>query len=162
LLRFRSFDHGSERADDRQYPIMSANPQELLSAYAGVSKPATAGSVFRLERRKRVRTRVHWRVLFFRDGSTEAIESLTQNLSSSGFYCLSRSSFSCGDSLICALEIPTHDPSGTERSLALECQIRVLRAETVDEKGIFGIACQIEDYRFPTGHVSQREEAPEA
>ena len=125
---------------------MSANPLELISAYAGVAKPAKMDRVSHpTERRKRTRTTVHWPVLFFREDTSEAVESVTRNLSSVGFYCLSNAAFICGEPLICALKVPTHDPMAGERVLALECRVRVVRCEPAD--GIFGIACQIEDFR---------------
>ena len=90
---------------------------------------------------------VHWPVLFFRDHAADAVESVTRNLSSGGFYCLSRLPFACGEPLICALKVPAHDPMGTERILALECRVRVVRCEPAAAEGFFGIACRIEDYR---------------
>jgi hypothetical protein len=128
---------------------MSTELFGLLSTYSAPKKPDPQGAGFRLERRKRVRTRVHWRVLFFREGAAGAVESLTQNLSSSGFYCLSKTPFACGDPLICVLEVPTHDPPGSGRTLDLECRVRVVRSEPSGQDGTFGIACLIEDYRFP-------------
>jgi hypothetical protein len=128
---------------------MSTDLFGLLSTSSVQKRPDSQGGGFRLERRKRVRTRVHWRVLFFREGAAEAVESLTQNLSSSGFYCLSQAPFACGDLLICVLGVPTHDPPGSGRTLELECRVRVVRSEPLGEDGIVGIACRIEDYRFP-------------
>ena len=128
---------------------MSTELFGLLSTYTLPKNTDPRGAGFQLERRKRVRTRVHWRVLFFREGAAEAVESLTQNLSSSGFYCLSKAPFACGDPLICVLEVPTHDPPGSGRTLDLDCRVRVVRSESVGQDGTFGIACLIEDYRFP-------------
>ena len=125
---------------------MSANPLELISAFVGVNKPSRMDrGPHPTERRKRTRTTVHWPVLFFRDDASEAIESVTRDLSSVGFYCLSNAPFLCGEPLICALKVPAHDPMAGERVLALECRVRVVRCEPTD--GIFGIACQIEDFR---------------
>src|ERR1700674_4018189 len=101
---------------------MSAKPQEIFPDYFGFDKPA-AESAFRSERRKRTRTRVHWPVLFFRSQASEAVESVTQDLSSSGFYCLSRTSFAPGETLICTLKVPVHDPLAKERRLGLECKV---------------------------------------
>ena len=126
---------------------MSANPLELISAFVGIAKPASMGRGIQPERRKRVRTMVHWPVLFFRENAGEAVESVTRDLSSSGFYCLSKAPFVCGEPLICALKVPAHDPLGTERVLALECRVRVVRCEPTSSDGLFGIACCIEDYR---------------
>ena len=82
----------------------------------------------------------------FRNQGTEAVENLTQNLSSSGFYCLSNVRFSPGETLTCALRIPTHDPSGKHLERNLGCRARVMRVEPHETEGIFGVACQIEDW----------------
>jgi hypothetical protein len=99
------------------------------------------------ERRKRVRVKVRWPLLLFRDDAAEAIESVTQDLSSMGFYCLSPKPFAAGESLVCALKVPMYDPIGEERTIAVECRVRVVRTEETGDGG-FGIACQIEDYHL--------------
>ena len=111
-------------------------------------RKADAVDADRHERRKRVRTQVHWTILLFRENTSKAVTTITQNLSSSGFYCLSRSPFSLGEQLLCSLEVPTHDPLGKERSLPLECRARVVRVEPEPGNGRYGVACQIEDYHF--------------
>ncbi len=75
---------------------------------------------------------------------------MTQNLSSTGFYCLSPSPLMPGDYVVCTLKLPAHDPKGEERILALECRVRIMRAEAATD-GLFGIACRIEDYRLING-----------
>jgi len=100
------------------------------------------------ERRKRTRTTVHWPILFFRKHLAEGIESTTLNLSSGGFYCLSRTLFAVGESLFCTLRVRSHDPGGKERIWNLQCQVRVKRAEPASLEGLFGVACEIEDYQF--------------
>ncbi len=126
---------------------MSANPTELFSGYEVLAKPLNGNSTLRVERRKRARTRVHWPVLFFRQHTTDAVESVTQNLSSSGFYCLLTVALLPGEYLACVLTIPSHDPIDGHQTRTLECKVRVVRAEPVPE-GLFGVACRIEDYRF--------------
>src|SRR5689334_16327236 len=65
------------------------------------------------ERRRRVRTRLRWPILMFRETpSSEAIDSVTEDLSSSGFYCLTNAPLLEGERLICSIRIPTHDPEG--------------------------------------------------
>jgi len=124
-----------------------AAPLELFSTSAGMGK-AAAVDTDRQERRHRVRTQVHWTILLFRENTSKAVTTITQNLSSSGFYCLSRSPFALGEQLFCSLEVPTHDPLGKERCLPLECQARVVRVEPEPGNTRFGIACRIEDYHF--------------
>ena len=105
------------------------------------------------ERRQRQRTLVHWPVLLFRDHAGEAIETTTQNLSSSGFYCQSRTPLAAGEFLFCTLRIPSHEAS-CRKCRVLECRVRVTRAEPALTEGLFGIACRIEDYRFVAPHES--------
>jgi PilZ domain-containing protein len=127
---------------------MSANSQELFTADASFGKSLNVNSAYRSERRKRVRTKVHWAILLFREDSGEAVETITRDLSSTGFYCLSHLQFACGEVVICSLQIPTYEPSNTEGKLALECKAKVVRIEPGAAKGLCGIACQIEDYRL--------------
>jgi hypothetical protein len=111
----------------------------------GLEEPGTEPA----ERRKRVRTTVHWPVLFFpNEISTEGIESITVNLSSEGFYCLSRTLFTAGETLFCTLRVPSHDAGGHERDRILECRVCVKRAEPSANEGMFGVACEIIDYHF--------------
>jgi hypothetical protein len=127
---------------------MSANPLDVLSAHPGLRGPAAVERGFRPERRKRARTHLHWPLLLFRGQNANAIESLTVNLSSNGFYCMSPTPFMPGESLVCALKVPAYDPTGEEKTLALECKVQVVRAEPAGEAGFFGIACRIEDYHL--------------
>jgi hypothetical protein len=126
---------------------MPANSRELFTATASLGKPLGGASAYRSERRKRARTKVHWALLLFQDHAGGAVETVTRDLSSSGFYCLSRIPFACGEVLICSLQIPTYEPFNNERTLTLECRARVVRSEPA-ANGLCGIACQIEDYRF--------------
>jgi len=113
---------------------------------------AAPQQVFHPERRKRVRTTVHWPVVIFRSDSAEGIESTTLNLSSTGFFCLSQLSFDPGESLFCTLRVPSHDPEGRERLWILECRVRVRRAEPAASDGLYGLACEMEDYRLLSSH----------
>jgi hypothetical protein len=131
---------------------MSSDSLELVTAW---SSPANgtgginAGTV--IERRKRVRTRLHWPVLMFRNRPGEgAIESVTRDLSSNGFYCLTRVPLTEGEELICSIKIPTHDPYGKHSERTLECRVHVMRVVSQESKDSFGVACRIEDY-----HLSQ-------
>ena len=127
---------------------MVAKSLELFSTCAGIDQ-SMAVNAGRPERRKRVRTQVHWTILLFRETTSKAVTTITQNLSSSGFYCMAGFPFALGEKLFCALEVPTHDPLGKKRSLPLECRVRVVRVDPEVGAGCFGIACQIEDYHFP-------------
>ena len=118
------------------------------------SDDTTATRAFAPERRKRIRTRVHWPVLFFREETADTLQTVTQDLSSGGFYCLSRAPLQCGEPLLCALTVPTYEPGDRDHTVSLECRVRVVRSERVSEEGFFGIACQIEDFRFPARGVN--------
>jgi PilZ domain len=145
---------------------MLANPLEVIPGLPGphgssngVRDAITNSPNGRTERRMRVRTALHWPVLFFCNGSGEAVETVTHNLSSSGFYCQSRIAIAPGENLRCALTIPSHDPSGYEKARVLECRVRVTRVEPGLTEETFGIACQIQDYHLAVGQ-EQRHHAP--
>lgn len=133
---------------------MLAKALESFDPRTVASDDTTANRASTPERRKRIRTRVHWPVLFFREETADELQTVTQDLSGSGFYCLSRAPLRCGDSLLCALTVPTYEPGDPDHTVALECRVRVVRSERVSEQGGFGIACQIEDYRFPARGVN--------
>ena len=101
-----------------------------------------------LERRRKTRTPVHWNLRFWGGPLTETIQTVTQDLSSDGFYCFSRIPFIPGEHLICMLRIPAHRLDRSDRAAELECQVRVVRVDPVREEGYFGIGCKIEDYRL--------------
>lgn len=126
---------------------MSAKSIEQFPAYldmkaAGV--PAVAG---RVERRTRFRTMLHWQVRFFQPSPLDTVETVTQNLSSGGFYCLAQTPLVPGEITTCSLKLPAHHPNGAE-AVSLECKVRVIRVEAPDADGLYGIGCRIEDYHF--------------
>ena len=100
------------------------------------------------DRRKRVRMQVHWPLLFSRPGTTEMVTTVTRDLSSDGFYCLADTTFLPGDTVECTLGVPTRHPRHGDRVLAVQCRVRVIRVEALQEFGRFGVGCRIEDYRF--------------
>jgi hypothetical protein len=131
---------------------MLGNPLEFFAISAGPDTTTEPPDADRVERRQRVRTRVHWRVLLFRNQTSEAVESLTQDLSSHGFYCLSRDPFTPGERLHCTLRVPAHDPGGDEAERTLDCLVRVMRVDPAAVEKFYGIACRIEDYRLAHGN----------
>jgi hypothetical protein len=128
---------------------MSANLLEMFTAYAGARELPAIETAFRPERRRRARTQVHWPVVLLRERGT-AVETTTQNLSSSGFYCLVTVPLTPGESFACALRFPAHDPKDDGRGLTLQCTVQVMRVEATSE-GVFGVACRIEDYHLVSG-----------
>jgi hypothetical protein len=133
---------------------MPVIPLERIPAFVD-EMPQLEGR-FPLERRKRARTEVRWPVWLFSEGGQERVGSLTQNLSSSGFYCLAETPLTVGDTLLCILKVPSHEPNGKDVEQILECRTRVVRVEAHAE-GRYGIACRIEDYHFTI--VSERRSA---
>src|ERR1035437_1805651 len=101
---------------------MSAKPLEHFAVYGGPIKPAELENPLPPERRKRTRNNLHWPILFFRHEAADTVVSLTQDLSSSGFYCVTGVAFTPGERLICTLKIPTHDPNGKHLEQRLECK----------------------------------------
>jgi hypothetical protein len=142
----RRFD-GSENAISLPSRLMSANAIGRYLPFASEMKPRIVERAPHRERRATVRTSVHWPVLF-RHTQHEMIESVTQNLSSQGFYCFSQMPVASGESMLCSLTVPTHDPSGSSERVILECNVRVVRLEEPTSDGLYGLACRIEDYRL--------------
>lgn len=91
--------------------------------------------------------RVHWPLRFHLTNAPEAVETITRDLSSDGFYCLARTSFVPGQALACTLGVPTHHPNGAHRMVSVECRVRIVRVESTAE-GLYGVGCRIEEYRL--------------
>jgi PilZ domain len=139
---------GSERAFEEPRLAMVAKSLERSTTPVEVNRSAEPGRGIHPERRQRVRTSVHWPVLLFRSQRADAVESLTLDLSVSGFYCLSATPFAIGESLVGVLKMPAHNPNGRETECHLECRVQVVRVDANVAEGQFGVACRIEDYRF--------------
>jgi PilZ domain len=128
---------------------MSGDSLELVNPWPGLSDSNGFVVPGIGERRRRARTRLHWPVLMQREHhQSQIIESTTRDLSSGGFYCLTRVHLVEGEQLHCSMKIPTHDPRGKNPERTLECTVRVLRVVPQDSSDVFGIACRIEDYHL--------------
>jgi len=108
------------------------------------------------ERRKRIRMQVHWPLRFLRPGTVDDLETITQDLTSDGFRCRTKVPLAAGDSSMCTLGVPAHDPKDASRTLLVECEIRVVWARAADE-GFHHLGCRIENYRFLDTIPSGRE-----
>ena len=97
------------------------------------------------ERRKRKRVALHWPIRLFRSPTAASIETITENLTSNGFFCFSREPFELGERLDCIITIPpgSYNHSASSR-VCLQCRVRVTRVE--DQAEGFGLGCYIEDY----------------
>ena len=98
------------------------------------------------ERRRRLRVRVHWTISFFKQGTSDAVTTVTQNLSSDGFYCLVNTVFVPGEILACTLILPTYYPYERNQVRAVQCRVRVIRVEVLAAGNVYGVGCCIEDY----------------
>src|SRR5258708_13413678 len=109
------------------------------------------------ERRKRTRIALHGPVGVFREPDTPSVESTTENLTSNGFYCVSREPFQLGERLECIIAIPAGSFGYAESPIRLQCRVRVTRIEDQGER--FGLACYIEDYDLLINarHASQTD-----
>jgi len=136
--------------NSEKFRSMSAKAIGQLPPFVNFVKPEGHDPIRHGERRRRVRARVRWTVLF-RQRHGEALESVTENLSSQGFYCLSQTPIASGEVLPCWLTIPTYDPSAEQATVILECRVRVLRSEAGSSAGLYGLACRIEDYHLACG-----------
>ena|SRR5437588_9477870 len=96
------------------------------------------------ERRKRQRIALHWPIRLFRGPNSPSVESTTENLTSNGFYCVSKEPFALGDRLECIIAIPAGSFGYSETPICLQCRVRVARVE--NQADGFGVGCYIEDY----------------
>ena len=106
-----------------------------------------ARAPIRPERRKRIRTRLHWPVEVFGVSTTAVIQTATRDISSIGFYCGSPVLFAPGERIVCILTAPAYHPDAISSVLLLECKVRIVRVEPADEHGAYGLGCQIHEYR---------------
>jgi PilZ domain-containing protein len=141
------------RLEGNVLPFFESRPMPLPRMDAYTNRRAGKDSVcaeseFRPERRQRRRTPIRWPLRLLRDDGLPAIETFTQNLSSSGFYCLSPVPLIAGETLQCTLHVPTYDPHDQGRQIGLECAALVVRAEATADN-LYGVACHIEDYHLP-------------
>lgn len=118
----------------------------FTARYTG-KDPGNAGTAPQPDRRQQPRRPVRWPLTLWREG-WEAVETVTDNLSSSGFYCLSPMPLMPGELIRCALRTPSYAPDC--RHIGLECKVLVVRAEAAAD-GFYGIACHIEEYHLASG-----------
>jgi len=78
----------------------------------------------------------------------ETIKSSTRDLSSNGFYCNSPVPLVPGARMVCILKVPAYHPERADAMLSLECRVRVVRVEPSEDEGLYGLGCEIEDYRL--------------
>ena len=101
-----------------------------------------------IDRRKRKRVPVHWPVHFLGQAGTRQAEATTENLSSEGFYCISRKAFKLGERLECEIAFPAEPIGSPEATVRIQCHVTVKRVERLNRD--FGLGCHIEDYSLVT------------
>jgi PilZ domain len=114
----------------------------------GVEMPESPEKARSINRRKRTRAQLHWPLSFPLTGTTETVQTTTQDLSSDGFYCVANGRFVPGEARHCTLLVPTHRPGGENSPLQVLCKVRIIRVEVTGERGFYGVGCQIIDYRL--------------
>jgi hypothetical protein len=96
------------------------------------------------ERRRRERITLRCPVEIVISGEVAPRRATTQNMSSSGVYCLSSTPFSPGERLPCHIEItPKSYSLGTE-AVYLDCVLEVVRVQRTEDA--YGIGCRIVRY----------------
>jgi hypothetical protein len=109
------------------------------------------------ERRKRKRIALHWPIRLFREHRNPSVESTTENLTSNGFYCVSREPFDIGERLECIISIPAGSFGYSDSPICLQCRVRVTRVEGQSDG--FGLGCYIEDYDLLSNARAARRSA---
>jgi len=123
---------------------MSINLSAEAARIGEVRDLRSRGALPYMERRKRLRAPVRWRITILSPGLEDAVESSTLNLSSDGFYCTTDIPFVREQRLSVVLHAPAHRPGDGEATCMLRCKATVVRTESKD--GQYGVACRIEDY----------------
>jgi hypothetical protein len=89
------------------------------------------------------------------------VETITTDLSSEGFYCLSPIPLEPGEFVRSTLTIPENSNHGSNgRRRVLECQVRVVRLEPSNKDGNFGLGCHIENFRIAVDTPRATEDRP--
>lgn len=126
---------------------MSSKSVDHLTTYLNKHQLDETELVVR-ERRRRARVQVHWPICFIRSGITEIGDTVTQDLSSDGFYCLVNAAFVPGEIRECTLSVPVHHPNSRYPTRPVLCRVRVIRVDAPGTNGFCGVGCRIEDYHF--------------
>lgn len=168
--RTRSWQRNPEAAQNRAFTSSISSPvcttgdvqtrgEEFGNEIVTERGPEDLSAMVALEeRRKRKRIALHWPVRLFRDPAAPSVESTTENLTSNGFYCISKEPFELGERLECIIAIPAGSFGYNESPIRLQCRVRVARVEGQQEG--FGLGCYIEDYDLLTNSRSASGSLP--
>ncbi len=142
-------NQAQEQVSPSRKTIAETHGEEFGSETVGHRETEDLSAMVAIEeRRKRKRIALHWPVRLFRDPATPSVESTTENLTSNGFYCISKEPFELGERLECIIAIPAGSFGYNESPIRLQCRVRVARVEGQQEG--FGLGCYIEDYDLLT------------
>jgi hypothetical protein len=97
-----------------------------------------------LNRRRWRRLRVHWPLQFHGE---PGVETVTDDLSSDGFFCVAQTPFIPGEVRSCTLSVPAYHPDDVTRRICVHCRVRIVRVEALGKDSLFGVGCCIEEYR---------------
>ncbi len=89
---------------------------------------------------------LRWPVLLARSGDSRIVEAETENLSSQGFFCISRESFGIGERLNCIVVLPAKGWGYHAQSVWLHCRAEVIRVEIQAPASGFGLGCRMEEF----------------
>lgn len=134
--------------DVLNYDKMDANPSN-----GKVTAEASNGCI--PERRKRERFRACWGVHLWK-GAGHAVDALTSDVSSGGFYIRCPEPFAPGNKITAFLEIPGGGADEGSPKLVLRCDVRVLRIETLADSCDWGLGCEILDYSLHGLPISKK------
>ena len=105
-----------------------------------------AGRTTTPERRRGFRVALQWVIYLVSPNMSRPFRTVTRNISRTGFYCVAAEQFTAGERIECDIVIPTHLRRVPTETMYLRCRARVLRVESLDYGGEYGLACRIEDY----------------
>jgi|SRR5580658_4099534 hypothetical protein len=97
------------------------------------------------ERRKHERLALRLPVRF--EGAPD-VNSVTENISGGGFYCISPTPFPADEQKEAHLMLPIRGYIRSADDVDIQCAVRVVRVDTLGAGRGFGVACQIERYTF--------------
>jgi hypothetical protein len=137
---------------------ISMHGLEPFPEYIGMKRPSGVALPVPRDRRQRARAPVRWAVLLMRDAGQTPIASVTDNLSSEGFYCLCDEPLVPGELLACIIRVPTQSRALQRAFLGLRCLVQVVRVESCGASR-WGHGCHIEGYQvIPPALVQNIEE----
>ena len=79
-----------------------------------------------------------------------ALQTITENLSSGGFYCIVGEHLAPTERVVCEITIPAKTGNGGGCDLLLVCDSAVARVSAIAE-GRYGLGCWIEEYSISSG-----------